>query len=876
MAEVIVAIFSAIATYALAPATASTLIAVVASAVIGAVVAYAGNALISALSDKPNERLNAADDAKRTIRSAVAPRRVVYGQARVSGPITYAASFGSLREYLLLVIPLADHRINRYLSVWIGETRVDISQIDGGEQRPPGGGGAVVGGKYGASAAVPNVLLRCWKGDQTAADPVLVAESPDGWAQQDRLAGLAYLFARLKFNPNLFGSGVPAISAEIEGKEVYDPRTGATAYSNNWALCVLDYLRSEHGLACSDDEIDFPSFITAANLSDELVQVDANGTTQRRYTLDGTFTLDRKPIEILEEMLAAAGGALVYVAGQYRLYGGAYQAPEVTLTSSDFVAPVEVITKPPRRELFNSVRGTYINPGAYWQASEFPVVQSSAYLAEDGEDIWRELNFAWVIDPVRAQRLGKQLLLRSRQGITVRAVVRYANLNLAVWQTVGITLSDFGWTAKPFRIVAWQFAPDTGYITLTLQEEQPASYAWTWDEAQTAEDPADTTLLDPLTIDAPPGLEASEELYVTRDGAGVRTKALLTWASPAMPFINGFEIEFKEAEATTWRSAGSSTAMAIEVLDLAAGVWDFRVRATSLTGVKGAWAELRRSVGALAAEPPAAITSLTLQTIGGLAFLRWDRATDLDVRVGGRFEIRHTPSTDSPTWSSATSIGEAVPGDATFTVLPLKAGTYFVRAVDAGGIYGPVASINAAQATAISFANVASVTEHSAFTGAKTNTVVASSTLRLDSLGLLDAVAIFDDIVEIDGLGGIAPSGSYTFSGGIDLTTVKGIRLTSRLLATVNNSGGEWDDRMEPIDAWGSIDDTFGGEADAWVEVRQTNDNPGGTPVWSEWRRLDASEYRARAFQFRAQLRSYDPSFNIHISELSVSADEVA
>ncbi|MCS7002799.1 MAG: hypothetical protein NZ518_08120, partial [Dehalococcoidia bacterium] len=61
---------------------------------------------------------------------------------------------------------------------------------------------------------------------------------------------------------------------------------------------------------------------------------------------------------------------------------------------------------------------------------------------------------------------------------------------------------------------------------------------------------------------------------------------------------------------------------------------------------------------------------------------------------------------------------------------------------------------------------------------------------------------------------------------------------------------------------------------DAWIEVRQTDDNPGGSPVWSEWVRLDAAEKRARAFQFRLQLRSYDPAYNQWITGLGVRADE--
>ena len=110
----------------------------------------------------------------------------------------------------------------------------------------------------------------------------------------------------------------------------------------------------------------------------------------------------------------------------------------------------------------------------------------------------------------------------------------------------------------------------------------------------------------------------------------------------------------------------------------------------------------------------------------------------------------------------------------------------------------------------------------------------------------------------------------------MDLTTVRPVRLSVHLLASVASFGTNWDQRVSNIDDWGAIDSAFGGEADAWVEARRTNDNPGGTPTWSAWQRLDQAEFNARAFQFRAQLRSYQPEFNIEVTQLRVTADEVA
>jgi hypothetical protein len=154
--------------------------------------------------------------------------------------------------------------------------------------------------------------------------------------------------------------------------------------------------------------------------------------------------------------------------------------------------------------------------------------------------------------------------------------------------------------------------------------------------------------------------------------------------------------------------------------------------------------------------------------------------------------------------------------------------------------------------------------------------VVVSSTLRLNSSGDMDSEADFDAIADLDTLGGLMPAGSYAFSGGMDLLMVKSVRLTAAIAAEVVNTYDQVDARAESIDEWLDFDGAVGGEADAWVEVRETNDDPAGAPTWSDWRRLDAAEFTARAFEFRAQLRSNDAAFNIHVAELSVTADEVS
>jgi hypothetical protein len=877
VAAVVTAGVGAAATAALAGVITGTILGVSAAAIVGTaigtlagvVVAYAGGQLVQSMAAKPKARdaggtAAEAQDAKRLVRGSAEARRIHLRPrpriwpADLCRQLWRAKRMDIAGDSLWRITPAKALTL-----IWLGETRIAAAEIDGN--------GLVVGGRF-----ANNVYVRRYLGTQTSADSDLVANSPDGWAAADKLTGITYIYLRMRFNADLFPYGIPNISAEVTGKSaILDPRTSTTAYANNWALCILDYLKAEYGLAATNDEIDLPSFIAAANLADEAVPLNLAGTeTQKRYTLDGSFTLDEAPIDVIEKMLAPGGGALVYVAGKYRLYGGAYNAPAITLTPSDMAGDFEVTTKPPRRDLFNSVRGNFIDLDRYWQSSEFPPQQAAALITEDGEEIWREIDLPFVLDATRAQRIAKQLLFRARQSIMFKGSFRYASLDLTVWQVVALTIPDLGWVAKPFRIMSWSFSPESGLISLIMQEEQASSYAWTYDAAANTPDIADTTLISPFNVVAPKGLAATESLYVTRDGAGVRTAVALDFLPPENPFIREYQVQYAPEGSTDWRAATGVLASPAQVLDLASGTYDFRVRAVT-AAAEGQWAYLRFSVGGLAAQPPGAVTGLNLQSIGGFAWLGWDRHPEIDVRIGGRFEIRHSPSVGGPPWANATSLGPALSGEATYAPVPLRAGTYLIRPVDAGGVYGAAASIEASQATALPFANVASVQEDAGFTGAKADVLASSGVLKLDNAGNWDSIASVDAVVDVDALGLSKPSGVYTFAGGIDLGSVKSIRLSAHLLANVVAFGANWDQRVSPIDEWGRIDDVFGGEADAWVESRLTNDNPGGSPTWSAWQRLDSAEFKARGFQFRAQLRSYQPEFNIEVTQLRVAADEV-
>jgi hypothetical protein len=566
------------------------------SGIVGAVVAAGvGYGLSAAFGlNRPKSVSSRAQDRKQAIRSSVAPRQVVYGTARVSGSIVYASSSGDAKQFLHLVIPVAGHRVAGPLALWINDERI------------PWVNGMHTTGRYA------NRLRTAFAtGNQTTANADLVAETNGEWTADHVLRETAYVYVRLEYDRDVFANGPGALSVEIQGhNQILDPRTNVTGYSNNPALCILHYLTSADGLACSADEIDAASFTAAANVCDELVTIAANGTTQRRYTLDGAFDLDQKPIDIIEDMLSSCAGTLVYVQGQYRLYAGAYDAPTDTLTASDLAGAVEMVTKPPRRELFNTVRGTFINPARNWQASEFPAYSEAAIVSADGETITRDVEWPFTTDETRAQRLAKLTLRRAREALTVRVPVKYAGLRYCVWQTLNVTLADFGWTNKPFRVVSFAFDAESGIINLTLREESAASYSWQFGDASPLPLAPDTDLVDPLAIPAPSSVAVTASTALQADGS-VAPALLAAWTASAFAFLVGHEVQWRVVGAADWNSAEVPFGTNRFVIAPVLVATSYEVRVRGVTGIaRGAWSSIASGAGAADVTAPDAPTSL--------------------------------------------------------------------------------------------------------------------------------------------------------------------------------------------------------------------------------------------------------------------------
>lgn len=615
--------------------TISSTVATIIGSVAGLVVATAGSMLLSSMAKKPSVP-DTAQDRKQAVRSGIEPHRIVYGRTLVSGPVLYIGSSGTDNEFFHIVVALAGHEVAEIQEVWINDYQINLV--------PRGSNGSdsldQAGGEVGGT-----IRIHAYDGSQTDADPLLMAECPSDWTSAHILAGIAYIYVRIQYDQDRFPSGFQSIAAVLKGKKVYDPRTDTTAWSDNAALCIRDYLVSGYGLACAADEVDDSYIEAAANICDEAVALDSAETMfQARYQLNGSFKLDQTPIDIMEQLISACAGTLIYIQGAYRLQVGAYEPPGVTLTASEFAGPLSVTTRVPRREVFNSVVGTYINPAQKWTAVSFPMVTVDTFLAEDnGEVIQRDVEFPFTTDRAMCQRLARIQLLIARRPVTIEAPFKYGAIRVTAGQTVAITLDEFAWHEKDFRVKSWKFDVNTGIVTLTMQEEYSTNYSWTYLDAGPDLSTPDSGLVNSLDIPAPTGLTVAPTAQVNADGYTV-SALLVTWTNGAHPFVTATEIQWKQAGDSAWSSREvARPTNQIIIAPVISGV-TYQVRARSVANlVRSAWTSTGTGDGAYDSTAPGVPTDGEVFAQKNGLHVAWTPPSDKDLAA---VEVWESTSSD--------------------------------------------------------------------------------------------------------------------------------------------------------------------------------------------------------------------------------------
>lgn len=678
--------------------------------------------------------------------------------------------------------------------------------------------------------------------------------------------------------PNGFGSSEPRFSCNV------NIQTQEDAYKLINDMCsvfrAMPYW-SAGALTVSQDKPADPAYLfTLANVSEAGFSYQSSAQ-KNRPTVVAVSYLDlitrEIAYEVVEDQAAIAKYGVVTVQisafactsrgqaarmGEWLLYAEQYEAEVISFTTSIdagvIVRPGQII------EVADPMRAGSRRGGRISAAT------TTAITVDDATGLPSSGGTVSVILP---NGTVEQRALSSRSGevLTVSTAFSVApNVN-SVWIYQNSSIQASQW-----RVLAVQEQEGSNYLVNALAYN---ASKYTYIERGAPLQQRDVTNLneppEPPTI-----LRATEALYESNGRA--LAKIIVSW-QPVLG-VNQYRIEWRQQNGNWTKETISRPDY--EILDTSATQYEIRVY--SLNAALQPSVEpanlIFDALGKTA--PPTAVTGLYANIIDPQTVeLAWDLHPDLDVRVGGKILIRHTPRTTGATWADSTTIVPAVTGNQTRKNVPFVAGTYLLRAQDDLGNLSTNATSIVLDAQArpqpvfvvrvgtspVSQPDLTFAEDLTSppFQGNPVNMfydpdldgLVLDSGIQWDSIP-----GLVDDFGTIDATGGVVESGEYEFGSTLDLGAVYEVNLRGRFLTRAFNPGSLWDD-YGPIDSLVTIDDVVG-NPDAQLLFRYSTNGS----TYSSWIPYQSNLVRGRAFQFKVVASSGDQCENILVEELGMTA----
>ena len=361
--------------------------------------------------------------------------------------------------------------------------------------------------------------------------------------------------------------------------------------------------------------------------------------------------------------------------------------------------------------------------------------------------------------------------------------------------------------------------------------------------------------------DPPSNVTVDERIVVIN--AVARTKLIISWIN--VTGVSQYLVQYRFNN-TNWVSQ-TVFRTDFEILDTVAGPYEIKVYSinAALALSSSSTDVTFNAVGKT--DPPSDVQNLTMEPVTNkLIRLRWTESTDPDVIHGGKVYVRHSNKTDGTgTFQNSIDLIEALAGNTTEAVVPSLDGEYILKFRDDQGNFSTgETSVILDLPDLIDSQRILSDredTDSTPFGGTKTNVGVSGGALELS-----------DPSSNL--------TGTYDFASTLDLGAVFSLNL-QRLVQSIGFTVGAantidaliptgtfWDDYAQN----GNFDGPAINDVSASIAVRTTEDNPSGSPTYTQFNTFANGTFKGRGFQFRLTLKSESVAHNISIQQLGIFA----
>lgn len=403
----------------------------------------------------------------------------------------------------------------------------------------------------------------------------------------------------------------PSLEVVLRGELVYDPRTVATAWSDNASLCIADFMAHPDGLN-KPGKVDMDTVAQAADEYDELFALAAGGT-EKRARLWGSYSLTEQPATVLRRMQAACGADVrLLPSSKIGIYSSKWTPPTVTITRDQVIAVDEWDGGPSQKDRYTELPFVYTDPALGYQSVSGDPWVDAVREAENGETaIGPEANYGFSPSHAQARDMAQRQIeidnpaftikLRLKPSGRIAMFERFVNIDMA-------ELPDVFW-----RVLGYTLDLTNGGVTLNL-----ASFVPTYRSAANDGNPQELPTPDTEGEIPPPA-------NVTVAGNGIKTAQnaysagiVALWdARPSVALSP--HVEYARTGTGQWEDwPVTSTSTKAQLAPLADGQgYDVRIYYKTADDKKSAYVTNTNVAATADASPPATAASLAVTDEGG-------------------------------------------------------------------------------------------------------------------------------------------------------------------------------------------------------------------------------------------------------------------
>ena len=736
-------------------------------------------------------------------REAVAPRQLIYGKCRVGGTVVHMQTTGTDNYLLHMVVAIAGHEIEELTSVRVNDTDLttSTSTISGSTVY------TVTNSEYTNTDNDNNFgsgrLMRyTYKdGSQTAVDGFMDAQLSSMGAS-DKFLGVSYVYLQMVFDTQKFGGGIPAISFLVKGKKCYDPRSNSTAWTDNPALQIRDFLtNTQYGIKATSDEINDTTnaggFASAANICDQNVTLADGSTTEKRYTSNGFTNFSANGNGVIESILSAMAGKVSYVNGKFNIFAGASQTPSLTITDDDLLDAVQIQTNPSSGNLFNSVKPLYVDSTQGYVAADAEVYQDTTMLNADtpsGESTANyvkqmESQLPFTVTDTMAQRLGRIALKSQRETTSISCLVDLKFMRLQPNDWVYVTNTRLDYSQKVFEVISTNMQVVTeGEVPvmatqLELKEVASSVFDFATSDYTTGQSEGGDVDTGDYTVTAPTNLALAQQ--TNKDGVTTKVDIKATWTNNSSDKVTLTEVAYKlstDGAYTSDFTVGKGVSVALLPNVVVGKTYNVKARHIDVNGVSSSYTSVVNITIAAPTDAPAVPTSLNAST--GQAFnivVSWINSTSADLKATKIYRRTSNTTPTDDTYLVETIYGQN--GKKTSTLFGtqdgLTAGTtyyFWARSVNHSDVHSAFTSVATGSFTNVDVGEIVdgAITTVKIAQDAVTNAKIAVDAIQGDVIaaGAITETKIGADAVTAAKMANDAVTADVVAAGAITTTKI--------------------------------------------------------------------------------------------------------